>query len=573
MRLLAVLLLLVAPQETDLKSAFEARRAQDPVAAFKQLAASPGEPARAVARPALARQIAEDAAAGLKAWTEGKAEPAEKHLARAALLADPYAPELSRQLMRLVFLLKPPRKAPPECGACKNAGASACTACQQKGEIDGPCPRCEAKGSIACILCDGSGTLDHHGYKGTLVLTVERDTRVTFTNDDGKTLRGTLPAQSLTYQMATCAAGSFSLQTESVVRKTGAKKTDSASQPCEKFWKQMKMFVFSGKAKIKVNNDKGQLTPISSTSARRFFADYESCKGGHVACDRCEGKKTDPCSRCRGKGQSPLLCGTCEGAAVAPCGACKGYGQAIWLRTLLPEAPALSQSLQERAAALKRWLDDRARAIHRKEDLAQRLADAKKGVDPTAKFSPDVVDVKCATCTGRGGSCEACWGAGRREFAFGTPQHDRYALIDRVNRQLAEAAKAAPALPVFGALPETEAAPAAVAGAPRPAPAPAPLVPPVMAVAVPATIDEMIRKADELHAAGKEHLEKSKASGDNAVWIEEGLKAVGALRNAQMLYATAQEKLDELGATVPRELLQKFRTNMQALVMARKQVP
>lgn len=563
-------LVLLAPQ--DPQAAFEAKRAQDPVAAFKQLATTPGEPAKAVARPALARQIAEDAAAGLKAWGEGKADVAEKHLARAALLADPYSPDYSRQLMRLVFLLKQPRKAPPDCGACKNAGSAPCPGCKQTGSAPGPCSRCEAKGSVPCILCDGSGSLDHHGYKGTLVLTVERDTRVTFTADDGKTRSGTLPSQALTYQMATCSGGSFHLQTESVVRKTGARKNDSANQPCETFWKQMKMFVFSGKAKIKVLNNKGQLTPISSTSARRFFGDYETCKGGHVPCDRCEGKKTDPCSTCQGKGQASLLCAACEGTTAAPCGACKGYGQPIWLKSLLPEAPALSKALQDRAAALKLWLDERARAAHRKEDLARRLADAKKGADPTAKFSPDVVDVQCTVCKGRAGECEACWGAGRREYTFGTPQFERYALIDRINRQLGEAAKAAPPLPVFGPLPEAE-TPTAVAAAPVPGGTPAPLVPPVMNVAIPATVEEMIKKGDELYALGKEHLEKSKASGDNTVWIEEGLKAVAALRNAQMLYATAQEKLDEIGAAVPKELQQKFRTNMQALVMARKQVP
>ena len=53
----------------------------------------------------------------------------------------------------------------------------------------------------------------------------------------------------------------------------------------------------------------------------------------------------------------------------------------------------------------------------------------------------------------------------------------------------------------------------------------------------------------------------------------EGLLAVKDLRDAQTLYASAQETLDATGQTVPRELLQKYRTNMQALVMARKQIP
>jgi len=83
----------------------------------------------------------------------------------------------------------------------------------------------------------------------------------------------------------------------------------------------------------------------------------------------------------------------------------------------------------------------------------------------------------------------------------------------------------------------------------------------------------MIRKADELHETGKSHLEKSKATNENGIWQDEAIKALMDLKNAQTLYASAQETLDARGATVPRELLTKFRTNMQALVMARRQAP
>ena len=93
------------------------------------------------------------------------------------------------------------------------------------------------------------------------------------------------------------------------------------------------------------------------------------------------------------------------------------------------------------------------------------------------------------------------------------------------------------------------------------------------AIAIPKSVEEMIRKADEFHETGKSHLEKSKASQDNAVWQDESIKALQDLKNAQTLYASAQETLDARGATVPKELLNKFRTNMQALVMARKQAP
>lgn len=565
MRIAAAALLLLAAPQDDLKAKFDAKRAADPVAAFRLLADAGGEAAAKLARPALAQQIDADAAAGLKAWAEGKGDLADVHLVRAALLASPYAPEYAQQLLRTLSLLKQPRKTLTGCATCKGLGSAPCTACKE-GQVLGPCPRCEAKGSVACILCDGSGTLDHHGYKGTLVLAIERDTRVSVKDDKGKTRFGTLPAQTLSYRMTTCNAGSFSLQTESVVTKTGAKKNDAKTQPCETFWKEMRQFAFSGKASIKVNDPKGQLVKISSAAGKRFFSDYEICAGGRVPCDRCSGKKTDACSTCQGKGQAQLLCGACEGTSAVPCAACKGHGDAAWLAKLLPQAPALTLALREQADALRAWLDDRSRTAFRKADLARRLEDARKGADLSAKFSPDVVDVLCPKCKGNGGECEDCWGAGRREFVLGTSPYERYALIDRLTRQVAESNKAPAPPPLLAALP-----PADAAGAP---PAPPPIVlPPGAPLAIPKSVEEMLRKADELFESGKVHLEKSKASNDNAVWIQEGLLAVKDLRDAQTLYASAQETLDAAGRPVPRELLQKFRTNMQALVMARKQIP
>jgi hypothetical protein len=552
--------------QDDPKAKFEAAWKTDPVEALKQLAVVPSDAGRALARPALARQIAEDAAAGLKAWSEGKADVAEKHLARAALLADPYAPDCSRQLMRAFALLKQPRKAPPSCGACKGAGGTLCVKCKE-GVVEGPCRTCEAKGTVACFLCDGRGTLDHHGYGGKILIVIARPTPFTMKNDKGKSVSGKLSPQTITYTMGRCNGGSFSLNAES----TGGK-TESKSQPCEVFWSQMKMFVFSGKIKIRVANPKGELAPIGGSAARRLLAEYETCKGGQVPCERCAGKKTDPCPSCGGAAKGPQLCADCEGTALTPCGACKGYGDASWLARLLPaaQAPALGQALAAQAAELKAWMDGRARAASRKEELARRLAEAKKGADASAKYSGDTVEIACLQCKGRGGTCEDCWGEGRREYTVGTSVFERYAVLDRLTKSAV--ATSPPAPPVLGALPETE---AAIAKAPEPAkPAPSPLVvPPGAPLVIPKTVEEMIRMADGLFESGKVHLEKSKASADSAVWVDEGLKAVGDLRNAQTLYAAAQERLDETGQPVPRELQQKYRTNMQALVMARKQIP
>ncbi len=568
---LTPVLLAAGPQGDDLSKKFETLRGGDPIAAFKFLAENPGEPAQKLARSAVAKQITQDAAAGLKAYADAKGDQAELPLTRAALLADLYAPDFSRQLMRLLFLLKQPRKTQTGCATCKGAGAAACGACQA-GLAPGPCARCESKGSVPCLLCDGSGSLDHHGYKGTLVLVAERPVSVHIKNDKGKTVRATLDPQTLTYQMSLCTGGSFGLQTESVNTKSGAKTSGSTNQPCSKFWSEMKLFVFNGRAKIKVNNNKGQLAPLSSQGARRFFGEYEICSGGKVTCDRCTGKKSDSCAVCRGTGKALVACDKCEGSAMIACATCKGYGDAAWLAKALPSAPALSKVLADQALEIKAWIDERTRRANRQVDLTRRLEEARKGIDATAKVTADFVEVACTRCKGNSSDCEECWGTGRREFTEGTATFERYALVDKLSRQLADLAKT-PLTPLaLGALPESESAP--VVAAPKPVtPQPLPAGPPPSGMAIPKTPEEMVKKADEFHESGKGHLEKSKAASDNATWIDEGMKALSDFKNAQILYTAAQEKLDETGVPVPRALQEKFRINMQGLVMARKQVP
>src|SRR5436190_18750805 len=121
--------LAAGPQGDDLAKKFEALRATDPVAALKFLAQNPGEPSQKLARPMIAKQITQDVAAGLKASADGKGELAEPAFTRAALLAHNYSPDYSRQLMRLVFLLKQPRKTMTGCATCTGLGAAPCTAC------------------------------------------------------------------------------------------------------------------------------------------------------------------------------------------------------------------------------------------------------------------------------------------------------------------------------------------------------------------------------------------------------------------------------------------------------------
>lgn len=566
---LAPAVLAAAPQD-DLARKFEALRATDPVGALKLLAQSPGEASQKLARPMIAKQISQDVAAGLKAFGEGKGDQAEGPLLRAALLADLYAPDYSRQVLRLWHLLRQPRKTQTACAPCKGAGGATCTACQA-GLAPGPCSLCDAKGSVTCLLCNGSGTLDHRGYKGPLVIVADHEVPVMVKNDKGKTVRARLNPQTLTYTMSPCTGGTFSLATESVLAKTGAKTTGTANQPCSKFWSEMKLFVFSGKTKIKVNNNKGLLTGISGQGARRFLADYETCAAGRVACDRCTGKKTEPCATCQGRGKAMTACDKCAGAGAIACATCRGYGDSAWIAGVLPAAPGLAKALVDQAAELKAWIDDRQRRAHRQVDLARRLEEAKKGLDPTAKLTTDVVDVVCPRCKGSG-ECEDCWSAGRREYYEGTAQYERYALVGKLTRQLDELAKSTLAPYTPAPLPESEAAAAPVVQKPA-TPDPLPAGPVPGGLVLPKTIDEMIKKADELHETAKAHLEKSKAAPDNATWIDEGVKALSDFKNAQILYTAAQEKIDETGGAVPRTLIEKYRTNMQGLVMARKQVP
>jgi hypothetical protein len=242
---------------------------------------------------------------------------------------------------------------------------------------------------------------------------------------------------------------------------------------------------------------------------------------------------------------------------------------------VVAHAPSLAEALKASAGVLREWMGARAGRGARAADLARRLEDARKGADAAAKFNGEsgVVDVQCARCKGSGGDCEDCWGAGRREFVVGTPQFERYALIDRLTRQLAEASKPGPAAPpALPPLPESDAVAAAPVPLPPPDPLPAPT--PGAPLVIPKSVDEMIARGDALFDQGKKQLEASKAAGTNATaWIEEGLKAVRSLRDAQALYAAAQERLDETGQPVPTTLQQKIRTALQALVMARKQIP
>ena len=239
----------------------------------------------------------------------------------------------------------------------------------------------------------------------------------------------------------------------------------------------------------------------------------------------------------------------------------------------------LSAALDRHATADRVWAGRRAWAAGRRADFAAQLKAAKQGLDAGAVLGPNHVSVQCPVCKGQGGECETCWGTGRREYFEGTPQYEKYSVASRLERQLAEmsrdAGSAAPPLDVKPADVVTQSRPVTPPPPPTPLPDPRPSPGTGGTIAsLPESIRQQIGTADASYEEGCKHLEAAKSSGsDTQKWIDESRKALSKLREAQGGYTSAQEACDAQALPVPKELLNKFCKNMQALVMARKQAP
>lgn len=461
------------------------------------------------------------------------------------------------------------------CGTCKGAGDVLCTC--KEGLVAAACRTCNGAGTIACLLCEGRGTVAHGGYVGTIKLRLEKEIRVKVVLANGKNANAVLKPQEITWVTSSCAGkGRFTLKTDSRPLAGGATTSNQVDQTCERLWKELRNFAFTGRAKMEIQTEAGgRLSAIEPQAAKRFLADYEKCSDGKLPCERCEKKLTNPCMTCLGRGSMPGPCSLCGGASSTLCASCGFVGDTMWLAALVkPETVAdLGPALDRHGEALRGWAQYRAWTAGRRIDLTAQLKAAKMGLDASAVLTPQHVNVACPLCKGRGGECEGCWATGRREYYEGTPEYEKYAKVARLDRQLAELAKEAK----------------------RPAPMPdikltdpAAKPPPPKPVdfgntkgagtggdiaSLPPAIKETIAKADQASADGQKHLETAKTSGNNDTWIDESKKALDRLREAQSLYANAQETCDAQGVPVPKELLDKFRKNMQALVIARKQSP
>jgi len=539
---------------------------------------------------ALAAAVAED----LK---QGRAKEAQARIDNAvatAHLATTYMAEVERLRE---WVKKPPEPAaveaeiarwrammPPgslsSCVPCKGTGEADCEACLS-GTVAQTCRNCTGKGQASCAHCSGKGKIVHAGYGGDLRFLIEKSFKA-YVVVNGKRRLADIHPQRMFWTLKPCkGTGKCEIRSSS----TPLDPNKAAGQggkfelTCAELFDQIKVNVFNGKAKMYTSDkDKDLLTP---EQAKRFFAEYEKCSGGHLTCDACEGKQSGKCGPCGGVGMRLGACSTCNGAGSTPCPTCLTSGDSSWLAAKIPatRVPALGSCLDTHVKALQDWHEKRAKERARREQVRVRLAEARKGLDPTAKLTAEYVNVTCVKCSGKGGSCEECWGAGRREYYPGTPTHDKYAAAKKLEEQFVQLAKASYGVSTAeiqlriedSSIDEFKIPPAAPVEPPKP-PKPAGVGSGIggkIADLMP-ELQERIAKADAMHEQGKQAYERAAAAGeDNEKRKDEAVKAKNLFRDAQSLYAFVQEFLDEAGTDTPRELVDKVSTNLQALKMAR----
>ena len=624
MRILIVAGLLLAPQSLDDEVA---KKKDDPVAALKLIAEKGGGKAGALAKRTLFAGIERDVAEGLKAYVEERVEAADRHLGRAALLSRSYSEEYARSLIQLMLGLRGRAKADgaaqiramasgkpldkaslgartwpsladvekrwagkpqaaeavdaeiaklkigasSSCAACKGGGDGACAGCRE-GMVPQACGACAAKGTVSCAVCEGKTTCDHAGFIGTVRIDIEREVRIPV----GKK-QMVVPPQIVTWKMAACAGkGSFEMDATSEPKAGAGGGTQHVTKKCDELWKELRRWVFNGRAKVEVSGSGGKMERLSAEAARRFFGDYDECSGGRVACDACLKRGTVTCPSCLGRTSRLWACSLCAGAGLVACTSCGLTGDGSWIAALVPIAEGPGEALANHGTAIKSWLEERARIAARAATISAQLKAAKTGLDATAKLGETAVNIACETCKGKSTTCEACWGVGRREYPEGTPTFEKYKAAAKLERLLTEAlaGQKTPA-PIAGLkLPET-------AAKPEPKTVPKPVEVPKTTGGVsdadlstlPAESQKLIQEAEALYEKGAAHLAKAKAATDAETWTSESKSALEALRKAQAGFAAAQESLDAKGVDTPRALMEKARKCLQALVMARKQSP
>ncbi|HZL73258.1 MAG TPA: hypothetical protein VFC86_12425 [Planctomycetota bacterium] len=465
------------------------------------------------------------------------------------------------------------------CATCQSRGEADCGSCQS-GLVMQSCRTCAGKGQGACAQCSGKGTVPHGGFAGDILLRVDKLFR--YKNPDGKGNRRVDP-QRIFWNLSPCGGkGTVRLKGRSVYHdpKLTPLPPVELNLPCAEVFAQMKANVFTGKAKIFAHpkEDKNEMTV---EQAQRFFSEYEKCVAGRIPCDSCEGKGAGACRPCGGKGERLGPCSNCAGAGSAGCPACKASGDSAWLAAKVPaaRAPAVGGCLDNHVRALLVWQDKRAGARARREQVRGQLAEARKGLDPDAKLTPEFVNVKCSKCAGKGGTCEECWGVGRREFFPGTPAYEKYAKVQKLQEQFAVLSMAS--LGVSSAEIQLELKDEALnkdfkAPPPSTVPPPAKKGPGVGSgiggriADLPADMRDSIAQADTLHEDGKKAYEyAANAWDDDPKRKSEAVRAKDCFKQAAELFGKVLETLDEQGISTPQELNDKYNKNLQALKLAR----
>jgi hypothetical protein len=348
------------------------------------------------------------------------------------------------------------------------------------------------------------------------------------------------------------------------------------TKKCDELWKELRRWVFNGRAKVEVSGAGGKMERLTAEAARRFFADYDECASGKVPCDACLKRGTTTCPACQGRTSRLWACSLCAGAGLVACTTCGVTGDGSWIAALVPIAEGPGDALAKHGIAIEEWLDERMRLAARAATIAAQLKTAKTTLDATAKLGETAVNIACETCKGKSTTCEACWGVGRREYPEGTPTFEKYKAVAKLERLLTEAEAGRKAPPAIAGLKLEE-----TAAKPEPKPAPKPVELPKTTGGVsdaeistlPKETRKLIGEAEALYEKGAAHLAKAKAAGDAETWTSESRSALESLRKAQAGFAAAQESLDAKGIDTPRALMEKARKCLQALVMARKAAP
>lgn len=461
------------------------------------------------------------------------------------------------------------------CATCKGVGEAVCTACRE-GAVMSTCGGCAGKSTLSCAVCEGKTKCDHPGFVGRIRFDIDHEIR----ERAGKKVM-VFPPQVILWTMSACAGtGSFQISAESKPKSGGAGNTITKSMSCKEVWKELRRWAFNGKAKIEVAVSGGSFEKLTPEAARQFFQDYEDCDGGRIPCDACKKKGTVPCLTCGGKGQRWIACPSCGGVGATTCATCSFTGDTAWIAKAVPVEKGPGPALDRHREPLTAWLDEQNRLHALRGSLVARLRALRADLDPTAKRTETSVNLACRTCKGKSSTCEECWGVGRREFPVGTPEFEQYdgvarveAQVDRVNQDLKKPAPT-PDLKLKDALAKTEPV--------KPVEKTPEKLPEKKATSgvtdkdvstLPSDLQDKLKEADRLYAEGCEHLKKAKDSTDEQVWMSESKDAVRKLRESQGIYAGVQEECDARGLDIPKAVIEKYRLNLQALVMARKQAP